>query len=290
MCKIIRWLSRRTNPRLLHRTTPLPTKEYVIFPGLRLPHSENSYFQIDLLILTLRYYLIFEAKHIGGTIFIEPNQMTQTLPDKVNSYQNPIQQVENQQFHLENLMEKHSLSLPGASFVVMTNTSSIIKSNPNYPAVAKKVIRPDAVRKRSEIISNYYQKDIIDRKELLKFARVLSKFHTPDDPDVLSKYNIAEKSLLKGIHCTNCDTFSVKKQYKRWFCEKCGKEDENAYKSALIDYYFLHGPAITKNQCKEFLQLESDSTTSKLLRSFNFPTTGARKNRVYYLSLEKLQK
>ncbi|MBS4206740.1 nuclease-related domain-containing protein [Bacillus sp. FJAT-50079] len=268
---------------------PLPAKEYVIFPGLRLPHSENSYFQIDLLILTLRYYLMFEAKNISGTIFIEPNQMTQTLPDKVKSYQNPIQQVENQQFHLENLMEKHSLFLPGASFVVMTNTSSIIKSNPSYPAAAKKVIRPDTIRTKTEAISKYYQQNMIDRKELLKFARILSKLDTPDDPDVLSKYDVDEASLLKGIQCICCQSFTVRKHRRYWICVKCGAPNEDAHKNALIDYYHLYGPAITKKKCKEFLQLESDSITSKLLRSFDFPTTGERKNRVYHLSLEKLQ-
>lgn len=268
----------------------IPGKEHLIFQDLRLPFSKEHSFQIDLLILTQQHFLILEAKNITGTIFIDRHQLVRTIDDKEDSYPNPIHQAENQQFHLNNLMKNYTNSLlPNTSFVVMTNSNAIIKPNPDYPAVAKKVIRPPVIRPKVSQFFNESKRDIFDKKELKKLSRQLIKMHTPSDPDIIGKFQIDRDDILPGVFCEECEQLSIIRLQRRWRCMQCGKIDEISYIRALIDYYLLKGSTITNKQCRTFLQLNSISIASKLLRSLHLPLQGEYKNREYYLSIKELQ-
>ena len=151
----------------------------------------------------------------------------------------------------------------------MTNTSSIIKPNPDYPDVAKKVIRPAAIRHRMEYFYNKPQKDLLDNKGLQKLSRHLLKLDTPANPDIMKKFQINEADILPGMYCERCGGLSVVKHKEKWLCPKCGHTDKDAHIRALIDYYLLKGPFITNRQCREFLRLPTMSVTSKLLASLN---------------------
>lgn len=263
----------------------------LIFQALRLPHSKDDYFQMDVLIISLRYFVIIEAKNIAGTLFIDQNQMIRTLNGKEDSFPNPIQQVENQQYHFINYLNKHlEISLPNTSFVAMTNSSSIIKPNPQYRAVAQKVIRPNAIRQRVDSFSNSYPKDLISKKELQKLSRVLLKHHTVGDPDIMGYFSINKNEILTGSYCDTCNQCSIIRVQRQWKCSRCGIINKKAHIHALIDYCLLMGSTITNKQCRNFLQLSSSSIASKLLRSLNLPFTGEYKNRVYHLALKDLQK
>ncbi|MBW8351459.1 NERD domain-containing protein, partial [Bacillus sp. IITD106] len=81
----------------------LPQNNYLIFQDLRIPLSENAYFQIDILLLTQSFFIIFEAKNISGHLYFDFNQLIRTLDDKEETFHDPIVQVQNQQYHLANL-------------------------------------------------------------------------------------------------------------------------------------------------------------------------------------------
>lgn len=269
----------------------IPGKDHLIFQDLRLPFSKDYFFQIDLLLLTQRHFLILEAKNIAGTIFIDQNQLVRTIDDAKDSYPNPIHQAENQQYHFGNLIQNHTnLILPNTSFVVMTNSHSIIKPNPDYRAVAQKVIRPPVIRPRVSRFYSEYQKDIIEKKELQKLSRQLIKMHTPSDPHIIEQFQIEKNEILPGVFCEECEQRTIIRLQRRWRCTQCGKVDDIRFIHALVDYCLLMGPSITNQQCRSFLQLTSSSISSKLLRSLHLPYTGEYKNRAYHLSIKELQK
>ena len=85
----------------------IPLKDHVIFQDLRLPLLKESFFQIDILLLSPQYFIVLEAKNIAGNIYIDQNQLLRTLDEKVDCYPNPIQQVENQQYNLGELSKSH---------------------------------------------------------------------------------------------------------------------------------------------------------------------------------------
>lgn len=130
----------------------LPQNGNCIFHDLRLPLSKSAFFQIDSLLLSRCYFTIYDAKHHSGTLTFEEQQMLQTYEGRIESYHNPVAQVENQQYHLTQFIQKHlDITLPSASFVVVTNPSSIIKFDPQYKSLARhKIIRPSVIRQKSE--------------------------------------------------------------------------------------------------------------------------------------------
>ncbi|MBS4209570.1 nuclease-related domain-containing protein [Bacillus sp. FJAT-50079] len=265
-------------------------KGHFIFQNLRLPLPNGSFFQIDILFLSQRQFIIFEAKNISGDIYIDPNQMERTLGETKNSYSNPIDQVANQQYHLQNLIESHmNIKLPAYSFVVFTNQNSTIIPNPQYRAIAEKVIRPLVIRQRVAILSERNRRDIMEKKQLNKLARILLKLHTPDDPNILDKFLINKEELITGIQCENCKNFTVQKYGHAWLCTNCNGISKTAHLRALLDYCLLIGSTISRKQCSEFLHL-TPSVSSKLLRSLKLPTSGKLKTQTYELSISDLQK
>lgn len=264
---------------------------YFIFQDLRLPTANNSHFQIDTLLLTLNYFLILEGKNIGGTLFFEKDQLLRTQNEVTESFPNPIVQAENQQYHLKRLMEKHSLTIiPNDSFVVITNSKSIIKPNPNYPIAAKKVIRAAALRSKIDWMNNKYQQNILEKKEMQKLARILIKLHTPSIPDFMRIYQISRDEIMLGIYCEDCASLSITRIKRSWICSRCRRKKKNVHIGALIDYALLVNSTITNKKFREFIGIPSVHMASKMLSSLNLPSKGERRHRTYELPVEQLQK
>lgn len=267
----------------------IPHEELFIFQSLRLPLPDGSYYQIDFLLLSPETILLLEAKNLKGRILVEENQLIRELPEITESFSNPIQQVSNQLFHLMRLLRSFSFPIPPtASFVVFTHQSSIILPNPNYPAVAKQVIRPDAIRQRVDNFYRQHPKRIFTRKDMLQLSQLLINLHTPDNPDVMKKYKVDKAELLSGVYCEGCKSFSIVKK-RVWICQRCQKVDDTAPIHALIDYYYLVGPEITNRECREFLQISSSSVVKKFLSELNLKVIGKGRTIRYLLCIKTLR-
>ncbi|MCJ7841518.1 NERD domain-containing protein [Lederbergia sp. NSJ-179] len=267
----------------------IPHEELFIFQSLRLPLPDDSFFQMDFLLLAPETIIILDSKNHKGRIFIEENQMTRELNDEIESFSNPIQQVENQLFHLIGLLRRSSFPIPPtAAFVVFTHQSSIILSNSAYPAVAKQVIRPDAIRQRVGNFHRQHSRKIFTRKEMLQLSRLFVKLHTPENPDVLKKYKVDQNELLTGIYCETCKSFTVVKE-RVWICQRCKKIDNTAPIRALLDYFYLIGEEITNAKCRQFLRIPSQSVTKALLCSLNLEVIGKGRATTHKLSIKALK-
>ncbi len=270
----------------------LPRDNHFIFQDLRLPLFQNSFFQIDAFLLSNRYSINYEAKNYSELVIIDEHQIEHRCRDRTYSYENPIIQAENQLFHLQNLIDKHlNIKLPSTSFVVMTNSSSIIKFDPAYREIAApKVIRPSAVRQKTDDFSKKHTEVILTNGEMQQIANLLLRLHTPSNTDIFSEFNIKKADILPGVHCQNCHSLSMARWRGWWLCANCEHKDSKAHIPALLDYYYLIGNTITNRQFRQFVKLPSRSVATKLLISLNLPFSGKNKNRVYYLSPEHLKR
>ncbi|MBS4219796.1 NERD domain-containing protein [Bacillus sp. FJAT-49711] len=287
-----RWAGFRGEQSLDYYVESIPGREeYVIFHDIRLPISNEKFFQIDTLIISTRFFAILEGKNILGELFFDPNQLERRLDDKVDIFPNPILQAENQQYFLAVMLEKHAIPrLPNASFVVITNSKSIIKPNPNYLAVSQKVIRPPAIRSKLDLITNKSRNPVLDKKDMQKITRLLLKLHTPAWPDVMAKFGIMEDELLPGMYCLDCKRLSVKRIQRNWRCIICKKTDIKALFKTLFDYTLLLDSRISNSKFREFAGVTSVHMASKILKSLNLPYKGELRHREYELSVEQLRK
>lgn len=270
----------------------LPFNGHYIFQDLRLPLSDNVFFQIDSLLLSNRYFIIYDDKHYSGTLTFEEQQMLRTYENLQEAFPNPIVQVENQQYHLGSLIRNHlNITLPNTSFVVITNPSTIIRFDPKYEHVAsQKVIRPTVVRQKSELFWREQQKPFFSDSDFQQLSRLLLKLDTPLISDALGEFKVSVNDIIPGILCNICSTFTMERKNGSWVCTNCGNPDKRAHIQALIDYFLVVANTITNQQLRQYLRIPSISVASKLLSSLNLPYEGTYRNRVYILSLEKLEK
>lgn len=240
-----------------------------LFQYLRLPINKDYHFQIDFLLLTPKTIIIIESKHISGKIQLAPLQMIRTIDNQTEIFQNPIQQVNNQKYHLINLLEKHSIKIPPIfTNVTFTNAKTMIEVDSNYSYAHKIITRGDALIERINFQLSQVDKPLYSNNELNKITRLLKRQHTPNDQNILEKYNIPQNELITGIYCKHCERFSVIRRYG-WRCNCCNRIDPTSYTDAILDYYYLINKEITTKESMWFMNLHSYSIALKELKKLN---------------------
>lgn len=266
-------------------------KNYYIFQDLRLPISEDDYFQIDTLLLSSCYFSIFEAKHIAGTLLFEELQLIRTLDEEQEAFPNPIVQIENQQYFLRRFMQAHDIPLlPSDALVVVTNPNSIILQSPNYPKIEQKVVRPSSLRTKWEQVDARFQNEILQREQLEWLTQLLLTYHTPEEPDLLKKFDIDHREIIPGIYCEECQQFSVVRANRYWRCTRCQQIKTGAFMQALLDYRLLIAKTITNAEFRKFFSVKSKDVASHILRNLNLRAIGSFRHRKYELDLHQLLK
>jgi Nuclease-related domain len=264
---------------------PFLSKGYSILHDLRLA-AHDSFFQIDTLLISTRYILILEIKYITGTLhFDHLNQVIRARDDgSEEAFQNPIYQVKRQRSHLTDWLSRNRVpNIPIHSLVVMSNPRTIIKSLPSHKDVLQYVTHSPYLQERIQVFDKMHSVEKLTKKEISKLSKMLVRQHTPDNPDLLKRYQIEEKDIIKGVYCTKCFYMPVVRKNRTWFCPKCSNEDRNLHIPTLEDYALLYGTSITNKQFCDFLQLQSRHVANRLLRSMNLDINGSGKGRSYHL-------
>lgn len=269
----------------------LPDKKYLILHDLRIPENENRYFQIDTLVLCERFFLILEVKNISGTLFFDQSfhQLIRKINDKEDGFPDPVLQVRRQQLQLELWLSKHRFpSMPIVSLIIISNPSTIIKTAPQQGQILQEVIHAAALPSKIKTFDSFYQKEIMNSKELRKLSNLLIKQHAPSNPNFLQQFQIHKTEILTGVHCPACFLLPIARKRGSWFCLHCTISYKDAHIPSLNDYALLLGATITNRELRNFLQLPSVSIATKLLDSLQLRHSGRFKNRTYELPVSGL--
>jgi Nuclease-related domain len=268
----------------------LPQKDYFIFHNLRILQN-TSYFQIDILILTQRYFLIIEVKNFSGILYFDQDlyQLIRTINGGEETFTDPISQVKRQYFRLKDWLEDHHfMNIPIESLVIISNPQTQIKVSPGRSDIYKWVTHKTHLPERIRFYERKHKEERISMKDLRKLSKLLLKNHTSPTPNVLQRFQISEEDLLKGVACPDCGVIPMLRSKRKWFCTSCKSYSKSAHVQALREYSFLMGPTITNSQCRDFLKLDSRTTAKKMLISLNFPTSGQLRHRKYHLNFDSL--
>jgi ribosomal protein L37AE/L43A len=266
-----------------YRLSFLPEKGYHIFRDLRLA-DEDWHFQIDTLILTLRYILLIETKNYSGTLFFDKDseQIIQTKVDIEKSYDNPITQVTMQAWHLKRWLKHYKFQVPPIyHLVVISNSSTIIKTNDR--SLNKVVVKGDVLLNRVLQIDGFNSNTIFTEKEVRKLSKLLLKKHTPHHPDILKPYSLTQADLQTGVQCPSCQTFGMQRDKWLWKCPVCKHKSQKAHYKTIKDYFLLINPSIHNQAFRGFANCLSIKTASNILSSMNLPSTGTKKGRIYHM-------
>jgi hypothetical protein len=267
----------------------LQSKSYFIFHDLRL-QDQSRFFQMDTLLVSKKFALIIEVKNIAGSIYFDPhfNQLIRTKDGKETAFPDPIVQVNRQESQLRNWFLKNGFpSLPILSLIVISNPQTIIRTSPENRKLHYKVIHPDGLPSRINLMEHSITESILGEKDLKKVVRILNKYHIEAASSILERYNLTEEDLIKGVICENCKGFPLIRRHGTWFCNQCQLSNKDAHIQAFRDYFHLLGSTITNRQLRDFLNISSASSTTRILQSLKLTSKGANKGRVYSLNFDE---
>jgi hypothetical protein len=267
----------------------IPDHKFIILHNIRL-RIDDHYFQIDTLLLYQNFIVILEVKNIAGTIFFDQDfhQLIQTFDGVEKALPDPFIQTSRHEQQLAKwLAYNHFPDVPILSLVLISNPSTLIRSTPNHRLAQHKVIHRDYLPKKLLLLEEQYRRVFLSEKELKKMSKLLNKQDVSLDSPILEIYEVLEVEIIKGVRCTKCLAFSMKRIYGTWYCPECKVKSKDAHILALRDYQLLFGPYITNSKARSFLQVSSPFITTRLLRSATNLTTGTTKGRIYTLSLER---
>ncbi|MED3984662.1 nuclease-related domain-containing protein [Peribacillus simplex] len=267
----------------------LEPKSYFIFHDLRL-QDQSRYFQLDTLLVSKKYALIIEVKNIAGAIYFDPhfNQLIRTIEGKETAFPDPIIQVSRQESQLTNWFLKNGFpSLPILSLIVISNPQTIIRTSPENHKLHYKVIHRDALPSKIKQMEDSITDSSFSEKDLKKAIRLMNKHHIDADFSILERYNLTEEDLIKGVICENCKGNQLFRRHGTWICNQCQQPSKTAHIQALRDYFYLLGSTITNRQLRDFLNISSASSATRILQSLNLTSRGANKGRVYSLYFDE---
>lgn len=263
----------------------LPQEEIKFLHNIRILHHDY-YFQIDTLIITSKFILILEIKNIAGHIYFDNlfSQVIRLNDGRKESFDDPIQQTERQAYHLSEILLHNKVPfIPIEALVVITNPKTLVESAPGHKEAINKVIKSGDLKWKFDDLNRKHSKEVLSKKDIKKVSRVLTKLHTPYNPDVCSLFKIDKNELIKGVLCLECDHITLVRTKRSWYCTNCNQYYKGAHIHALKDYALLISTEITNKEFKDFLNLPTSSQAYHLLKALQLPYSGSTKSRKYDL-------
>ncbi|MFC7371869.1 nuclease-related domain-containing protein [Fictibacillus iocasae] len=272
----------------------LKQNHYSVLEDLRLENENGDFFQIDCLLLSPSYLLILEAKNMSGSILFD--QHTRHIIHNKNglerSYSDPLLQVQRQRIQLEKWLKQQKFPfVPVITQVVISNSDTRYDATSNHHFVYQNVTSRLNLPNRTAEFESAHTDEVLSAKLIKQIAKSLIKRSTPYNPDLMHWYELKLSDLILGVFCPNADCPSVRdpmfKVNSGWRCPFCLAFSRDAHLTALKDYVLLVGDEISNSHFRDFARMESVFTASRLLKQLSLPSSGAKKNRKYKLSLPK---
>ncbi|WP_234032351.1 nuclease-related domain-containing protein [Lentibacillus cibarius] len=267
-----------------YKLSTYPRKDFLVVQGIRLKNPP-FYFQIDTLILTRRFICILEIKNQKGTLKYDANlkQMVQEIDGKVISYKDPILQAEAQKTHLREWLAMHGIfNVPIEALVVIAYPSTIIENVQGDPGVYNQIIHREGLHQHLERVGRNHPNHLLTNAQLKKLCRVLADEDTPLQTDILEKHGVSGRHLIRGIPCSKCHTYPMKRLYKNWQCQKCLATKPKAHERVILDHFLLHQPTVTNQECRNLLQIDSPRTAYNIMNTMGLHKSGKNSARVYH--------
>lgn len=258
----------------------IPQEGYCILNDLRLPF-EDSFFQIDCLILTRRYCIIIESKNIRGTLFFDSvfDQLIRTEGENEDAFEDPIAQSKNHIIKLKTLLSPYFPNLPFNYLVSIASPKTIIKSDTNK---IDRVCHAYTIVHKLFNLEKNYKENILTETQVHEICQYLIKLHTPPVKRSLESYGFTKMDLRPGVFCP---AFDRKMEYKRqrWHCVNCNTINSDVFVRKAMDYFLLVGPNITSFELRRLLGLPNEDAAHRIVKKLKLPYTGKTKGRVYHM-------
>ncbi|RNF40879.1 nuclease-related domain-containing protein [Planococcus salinus] len=239
--------------------------------------------QIDGLLLTNRGVIIVESKNISGQLHFDEKTGEFSRIDREGGkavMEDPTSQLNKHIRFLTKFFRMKNIDFNVDGLVVFTSKQCEFLTKPPHNYVCKTYQMVDYLH---YILQTFPQS--ASHSNLPDTVELLQKHQTPFKRQPLcQRYFIASDELQMGILCTYCKAHRIIRKHKTgWLCEACHTIDDQAFQCAVQEYFSLIDRNLTNKRLREFCNIESPYTASRLLATFDFAVSGAMRNRTYQL-------
>lgn len=248
---------------------PAPPLHHIL-PNFQTRSKYGSYYQMDTLILTNRYVLLFEIKNIRGILEFRqnPDHMIRTyegIEEKMNC---PIHQLNRNHHALSKLLHTHYPQLPIYSAIVFTNSNTRITSYPHKTQILYKNQIEYHLSKLNQSQEKYDKKQF---QQLVRTLRALDRNFVPTS--LVARYSIDQSILKRGVFCKECHSKMLPLD-THFRCVVCNTIDKDALKRSLVGLFKLVGPDLSIQMCKDLLEVQSKERIQYALKQLKCTRSG----------------
>ncbi|MCH7322890.1 NERD domain-containing protein [Solibacillus sp. MA9] len=232
--------------------------------------------QIDGLLVTAHFIVIFEVKQISGTLFYKPalHEFYRVSESNLQeNFPNPFDQAYRHQLFIEYLLKTWQISIPVYYMVVIANIRAKLDSSlMDYP-----IMHISGVPYYLEKLYEQHPKPQANLSILQNHFALLYKQLPP-------RRTIEKHRLRKGVLCKQCQYLNVMYYKQGYFeCSICQTKNKDAIIESLVHYRILISPRITNKEFREFFNIPCIHTASKMLRKLGLEKHGTNKGAFYII-------
>ena len=253
--------------------------DHHIFYNFECMNDNGFSHQMDTILVTPYFIVIFEVKLLSGVLFYKPAQheFYRIHNEKRENFRNPLDQVYRHQLFLEQCLRKWQITIPVYFAVVIANQQAVLdESLENFP-----IFHISGV---PNFIENLYRNTTKSHANMNLIVAKLKKLYQSLPP----RRSISLNRSKKGVLCKECDYENVMVyHYGTFTCGACRAKSRDVLFETLYHYRILISEKITNKQFREFCGIHSLQAASKLLVRLGLERHGTKKG-TYYIIPEKI--
>ncbi|UOE55468.1 nuclease-related domain-containing protein [Cytobacillus oceanisediminis] len=178
----------------------------------------NSYFQIDTLIISQGMIHLLEVKNYQGDWYLEADKLYTVNTGR--EYKNPVDQLKRSTALFRQLLQTLKQNYPVEASVIFINPEFTLYQAP----MDQPIILPTQVNRFFNDLNNTPSKLNDGHRKL---AQNLLSLHQTENPFTftgLPDYHYDQ--LLKGMYCETCTSILLFEKNSRLVCERCGGHEK----------------------------------------------------------------
>ncbi|MBM0065819.1 NERD domain-containing protein [Bacillus gibsonii] len=250
--------------------------EVIVMHDLRLKGIQQTFFQLDTILLNKNFIVIVEVKHYSGHIYFDEGskQILRKVNDVTEGLPNLLSQIHRQKLQLNQfLLEKNYPLVPIIALAVFSNPSAIIETKGLPTAQRSAIIRSEFLPEKLESLQANYSQVRFSEKQLHSLVSSLSESHAPEQLNILKEYQLSISDLKMGVECPKCNQINMVRNIKfgYWSCLNCSFSSKDAHIVTLHDLSSLVNHPLTNKLARQILQISSRHVVYRLLKHYPSP-------------------
>ena len=261
-----------------------PSYPHAFLQGICLKQN-GVFFEMDSILITPAFIVIFEAKNIGDKLILSsnPTQFIKVSSDGTRKgMTSPVAELERKEFHLKEWLSNRGIHIPIIKVAAFAYSNELTVTNVEDTKIAFAYEIPAYLRTLS------VNKSILNKTEIGNLAKEMTVHHDDYNPyPMASSMKITPAEIQPGVICPKCSLIGMQWAVQKWNCSRCKHTGITEHKEMVKDWFMLINAKMTNRQFRYFSKMPNRNVARRLLANSNLEMKGERRSSYYIMKEEK---